>query len=574
MKKLINDPQDVVREMLEGIAWAHPEISLLEGETVALRTVLPQTVAVVSGGGSGHEPAHAGYVGDGMLTAAVCGDVFASPSVDTILDTIRTVRSPAGVLLIVKSYTGDRLNFALAAELARAEGIDVATVTVSDDVALAADGESAGRRGLAGTVLVHKIAGAAAAAGAPLEEVAREAEAAAAAVGTMGVALGSCTVPAAGTPSFQLGDGELELGLGIHGEPGVRRVPAEPAEGLIATLLEQIVTDRGLTAGARVALLVNGLGGTPPMELAIVTRGCAQWLAERGLVLERVWTGNFLTALEMPGCSLSLLPVDDAVLARIDAPTTAPAWPAQHVGRPARTIGRTAKRTEPARAAHTDAARANGARETLRGPIERVCSTLVGAEPELTAMDREVGDGDLGISLQRGSEAVQRDYSGYDDTAAGVLRGMASTVRRAIGGTSGPLYAVLLMRAATVIEEAETDGTFPPADAWARALAEGTEELGRLGGAKVGDRTMLDALVPAAEALREALTDGEDARAALARAVEAADKGATATAQLAPRRGRSSYLGERALGHPDPGAVAVVRWLSALLDGVPSPSER
>ncbi|MFE4263740.1 dihydroxyacetone kinase family protein [Streptomyces sp. NPDC056883] len=569
MKKLINDPQHVVREMLEGIAWSHPEISLLDGETVAVRSDLPRTVAVVSGGGAGHEPAHVGYVGEGMLTAAICGDVFASPSVDTVLDTVRTVQSPAGVLLIVKSYTGDRLNFGLAAELARAEGIDVRTVTVGDDVALAADGESAGRRGLAGTVLVHKVAGAAAAAGATLDEVAREAEAVAAAVGTMGVALGPCTVPAAGRPNFELGADDLELGLGIHGEPGVRRVPVEPADRLVATLLEQIVTDRSLTAGDRVALLVNGLGGTPPMELAIVTRGCAHWLAERGLVLERVWTGSFLTALEMPGCSLSVLPVDDAVLARLDAPTTAPAWPAQHQGRAARAVGRVSKRTRPDTTGHVGSDRTNGAREALRGHVENVCRTLSEAEPELTAMDREVGDGDLGTSLLRGSEAVLRDYNTYGDTAAAVLRGMAATVRRAIGGTSGPLYAVLLMRAAAVIEEAEAAGAAPSAEAWSRALAEGTNELARLGGAQVGDRTMIDALVPAAEALRDALAKGCDGRTALTRAVEAANFSSAATATLVPRRGRSSYLGDRALGHPDPGAVAVARWLTALLDSPP-----
>ncbi|MBC9717522.1 dihydroxyacetone kinase subunit DhaK [Streptomyces sp. TRM66268-LWL] len=565
MKKLINDAQQVVRDTLEGLAWAHPEIALLEGETVAVRAHRTDTVAIVSGGGSGHEPAHAGYVGEGMLTAAVCGDVFASPSVDTILDTIRTVAGPSGVLLIVKSYTGDRLNFGLAAELARAEGIAVRTVTVGDDVALAADGESAGRRGLAGTVLVHKIAGAAAAAGASLDEVAREAEAAAAAVGTMGVALGSCTVPAAGRPGFELSDGELELGLGIHGEAGVRRVPAAPAATLVATLLEQITADRGLKAGDRVALLVNGLGGTPPMELSIVTRDCAAWLADRGLVLERVWTGDFLTALEMPGVSLSVLPVDDAMLARLDAPAETPAWPAAHLGRPAREVTTVAKAVAPERAGDDDRG-VTGGRAALRGPVAGVCAALTEAEAHLTALDREVGDGDLGISLLRGSEAILRDYDTYGDSPAAVLRGMAASVRRAIGGTSGPLYAVLLVKAAAALEGEQHPSADAWADAWADALAAGTEQLARLGGAKQGDRTMLDALLPAAAAFRTALSEGLDGETALARAVEAADKGAAATAEVTARRGRSSYLGERALGHPDPGAVAVALWLAALAE--------
>ncbi|MFF5970022.1 dihydroxyacetone kinase family protein [Streptomyces sp. NPDC012769] len=581
MKKLINEPRNAVQEMVEGLALAHPGVALLDGSTTVVRDGhRPDRVAVVSGGGSGHEPAHAGYVGPGMLTAAVCGDTFTSPSVDAVLDALRATRTEAGTLLIVKNYTGDRLNFGLAAELARAEGIDTRTVLVADDVALGADATATGRRGLAGTVLVHKIAGAAAEAGASLDQVAAEARAVAEAVGTMGVALGSCTVPANGRPTFTLGDDEIEWGLGIHGEPGVRRASLESADELARRLLERVATDRGLVRGDRVALLVNGLGGTPPMELSIVTRSCVRWLAAQGFVLERVWTGEFLTALEMPGCSVSLLRVDDATLSRLDAPALAPAWPAAHLGRPAGEIRRVARPEVPRSAAEagtgagtsapavqTTAAAGTagaGARPTLAGPVEAVCRALVAAEPELTALDAAVGDGDLGQSLLRAAEAIRRDHPGYGEDPADVLRGMAASVRRAVGGTSGPLYAVLLLRAAAVLERDADGRARPPAPVWARALAEGAAEVGRLGGASVGDRTMLDALVPAAESLRTALAEGTPPRAALRLASEAAEKGAAATASLAPRLGRSSYLGERALGHPDPGATAVARWLSAL----------
>src|SRR5260221_837918 len=294
VKKLINSPRHVVREMLEGSVDFVPHQALLEDENVVIRAGLPtrsgRSVAVLSGADSGHEPAHAGYVGPGLLTAAVAGDVFTSPSVDAVLAAIRAVSGPAGAVLVVKNYTGDRLNFGLAAELAIAEGIPVEIVVVSDDVALRDTVERARRRGIAGTIFIPKIAGAAAALGRPLVEVAETARAAAAVLGTMGVALGACTVPAVGRPGFALGDEEIELGLGIHGEKGVRRSAMQSADLLVATLLEAIVADLALKRGDRVALLVNGLGGTPPMELAIVGRHALAVLRGRGIQVERGWT--------------------------------------------------------------------------------------------------------------------------------------------------------------------------------------------------------------------------------------------------------------------------------------------
>ncbi|HCV79163.1 MAG TPA: dihydroxyacetone kinase subunit DhaK, partial [Pseudomonas sp.] len=331
MKKLINSPTTVVRELLEGLVSLDPGLALLAEEQVILRQPLAaaggRPVAVISGGGSGHEPAHAGYVGEGMLTAAVAGDVFTSPSVDAVLAAIRAAAGPAGALLVVKNYTGDRLNFGLAAELARSEGIPVETVLVADDAALRHTVAPERRRGIAGTVLIHKLAGAAAAAGRPLGEVAALARAASAELRSMGVALGACTVPAVGHPGFQLADDEVEWGLGIHGEQGVERGPRLGADATVARLLDTLIEDGGYPKGTRLALLVNGLGATPPLELALVARAALSQLRERGLVVERAWTGTFLSALDMPGCSLSLLPVDEACLALLDAPTQARAWP-------------------------------------------------------------------------------------------------------------------------------------------------------------------------------------------------------------------------------------------------------
>lgn len=405
MKKLVNNPRDVVREMLEGLADLHPGLALLAEENVILRAHLPPTadrpVAVLSGGGGGHEPAHGGYVGQGMLTAAVAGDVFTSPSVDAVLAAIRHAAGPRGAVLIVKNYTGDRLNFGLAAELATAEGIQSRVVIVADDVALRDTVAPGQRRGIAGTVFVHKIAGAAAASGLTLDAVVAEAEAAAVAVGTMGVALGACTVPAAGKPGFTLGEDEMELGLGIHGEQGVRRAPIAAANSVVDTILDTVIADMALGGGTRVALLVNGLGGTPPMELAIVARHALDSLGKRCLKVERAWAGNFMTALEMPGMSLSLLKLDDGRLARLDSIVTAPAWPGGgHVS--ARKVVPTTG-TKPPPSAGTTAP----AMPELQGVALAVAAAFEREEGSLTALDSRAGDGDLGISMARGAAAIR-----------------------------------------------------------------------------------------------------------------------------------------------------------------------
>jgi len=571
MKKLINRPEAVVEEMIEGLVAVHPGLRRLEGRSVIVRAGSGESggrrVALISGGGSGHEPAHAGYVGPGMLDAAVLGDVFTSPSTDAVLAAIRAVAGPAGVLLIVKNYTGDRLNFGLAAEIARGEGIAVEVAVVADDAALAASTGLAGARGLAGTVLVHKVAGAAAEAGASLAGVAAEARAAASAVATMGVALSPCTVPAAGTPGFALGESEVELGLGIHGEPGVRRVPIGPADSFVDTLLATILDRLGPEAGDRVALLVNGLGGTPAMELAVVARRAVSGLESRGLAVVRAYAGTFLSAIEMAGVSLSVLLVDDARLARLDAPTGAPAWP--NASSTPRHRGTTAV-PDPAPGPPPPAAPGPPTTATGRalGAALRASATaLIDATAHLTTLDQAVGDGDLGLSLARGSRAAVEALPSYplDDPPA-ALRALGQTLREALGGTSGPLYATLALAVAGRLESAPSTGD--PA-AWADAFAAGCGRVGEVGGASPGDRTMLDALVPASEALTAALTSGQPPAAALVAAAEAAEAGAEATASLPPRRGRSSYLGDRAIGHPDPGAVAVAIWLRAIARSLP-----
>jgi dihydroxyacetone kinase len=572
LKKLINRPDAVVEEMVEGLVAVYPGLRRVPGQTVLVRSDLPdaarRSVAIISGGGSGHEPAHAGYVGRGMLSAAVAGDVFTSPSPDAVLAAIREVAGPRGVLLIVKNYTGDRLNFGLAAELARAEGIAVEVAFVADDVALAGSSGLAGPRGLAGTVLVHKVAGAAAEAGATLAEVAGEARAAAGAVRTMGVALSACTVPALGRPSFLLGEAEIELGLGIHGEPGVGRQQIGDASTLVDKLLGAILADPALDGLTRAALLVNNLGGTTTMELAIVARRAIEVLEGRGVAVERAYVGTFLSALEMAGVSLSVLKVDDARLARLDAPTTAPAWPNAAATPRSRSKGTAAVQEVPSPAPPAAPPR-TPVGISLEAAIRAAAGALIEAEPRLTELDRAVGDGDLGISLTRGSRAVLEALPAcpLDDPAA-TLHTLGMILQRAMGGTSGPLYAVLCLRAASRLHQG-------PADefrTWIESFRAGCEGIADLGGAEEGERTMLDALLPAARTL----SSGQAMPDALHAAASAAEAGAEATAQMSPRRGRSSYLGARTLGHPDPGAVAVAIWLRAVDDAIarrPTPGD-
>jgi dihydroxyacetone kinase len=567
MKKLINDISNVVPDMLDGLAAFNPGLTLLQDSTIIVRADAQAAaargeVALISGGGSGHEPAHGGYVGPGMLSAAVAGEVFTSPSTDAVLDAIRSVAGPAGVLLIVKNYTGDRFNFGLAAEIARAEGIAVEMAIVADDVALSAHGAHAGRRGLAGTVFVHKIAGAAAAEGLPLNDVANAARMAAKSLGTMGVALTPCTVPAAGKPGFTLADDEIEWGLGIHGEPGVERGALEPADAIVERLLAKIIDDLSVKAGDRVALLVNNLGGTPSSELSIVAGSALRALASRHINVERAWSGTFLSALEMAGVSLTLMRVDSQRLAWLDAPATTTAWPASS-GR----VAQVALKQAPAAPVAPSGARLS--RESaLRRVIDSVCARLLEAEPLLTEMDQRVGDGDLGISMSRAARSILQEIDSYpSETSPGdVLRTMSATIRRVVGGTSGPLYAVMLLRAAAVLGQSRE----PTAKDWSAAFSAAVDGVMELGGAHPGDRTMVDALQPAAHALQSALNAGISTTMddALKAAADAATQGAASTASMSPRLGRSSYVGDRALGFVDPGAHAVALWLAAIREAL------
>jgi dihydroxyacetone kinase len=472
-----------------------------------------------------------------MLAAAVSGDIFASPSVDAVLAGILAATGEAGCLLVVKNYTGDRLNFGLAAERARALGLDVEMVIVADDIAI----EGAPRpRGIAGTLFVHKVAGHLARAGAPLSEVKAAAERVARAVVSIGVSLTTCNIPGQAAPP-RIGPEEIELGLGIHGEPGAAVVPVAPIRELAKTMttkLEQALDGRGAPR-APLALLINDLGGVPPIEMALVTRAVLSAMTrEVGLI---VGPDRLMTSLDMKGFSISALPLDPE-LERALSSTVAPrAWPP-----PRRVTTMTALPLPAPLAPRRWVPSSHAAR---RAALERICATVVRMAPELDALDARVGDGDTGTTLATAARALvsELDRLPFADPPS-LCQAISEELSRVMGGSSGILLAIFVAAVGAKVGD-------PPC--WALALREGLVRLQDYGGARLGDRTMLDALGPAIAAFE---AGGMDDAARAARA------GADATASLAKAHaGRASYVpAERLRGVPDPGAVVVAAVFEAL----------
>ncbi|BFG33248.1 hypothetical protein CerSpe_195220 [Prunus speciosa] len=576
-KKLINDPNDVVTEFIEGLVETYPGLQYLDGfpqVKVVLRADVSggtyDKVAVISGGGSGHEPAHAGFVGEGMLTAAICGDVFASPPVDSVLAGIRAVTGPMGCLLIVKNYTGDRLNFGLAAEEAKSEGYKVETVIVGDDCALPPPRGIAGRRGLAGTILIHKIAGAAAAAGLSLADVAAEARRASEMVGTMGVALSVCTLPGRVTPD-RVGPGKMELGLGIHGEPGAAVADLQPVDVIVSHVLKQILSPETnyvpITRGSRVVLMVNGLGATPVMELVIASgKAVPKLQLEHGLAVDRVYTGSFMTSLDMAGFSISIMKADQAILQRLDAATKAPHWPVGVDGN--HPPAKIPVPLPPSRSTKSDEslgrpAQLNAQGQILEVAIEAAAHAVKKLRDNLNEWDSKVGDGDCGSTIYRGAAAVLEDMQNYPlNDATETVNEIGSSVRRVMGGTSGILYTIFC-KAAYAQLKASTQGVVTSKN-WAEALEASIAAVSKYGGASAGYRTLLDALIPASAVLQERLKAGDDPATAFLLSSEAALDGAESTKHMQAQAGRSSYIsGEILASVPDPGAMAAASWYRA-----------
>ncbi|PFD40329.1 dihydroxyacetone kinase subunit DhaK [Bacillus cereus] len=332
MKKFINSPEEVVRDMIDGMLFAHSDkLQNMPETNIIIRANSPfeGKVAIVSGGGSGHEPAHMGFVGEGMLDAAVIGEIFTSPTPDQILKAIQKVDTGSGVLLIVKNYSGDIMNFEMAAEMAEAQGIPIATVIVNDDIAIDNSSHTMRRRGISGTIFVHKIAGAMAEKGASLKEVEDVANKVIANIRSMGMALKTCTIPGAGTVGYKIGENEIEVGIGIHGEPGTHRISMIAANKMAELLLEHILSDMQLKIGDKVAVMVNGLGGTPLMELYILNKMINIILNKIGIDICKTYVGEYMTTIDMAGFSITLLKLDEQLTALLNDPANTTNWRVQ-----------------------------------------------------------------------------------------------------------------------------------------------------------------------------------------------------------------------------------------------------
>lgn len=567
MKKFINSPEDVERQVVDGYVKAYPTIIAKAADDIVVRAQRKAgKVALVSGGGMGHEPAHLGYVGYGMLDAAVGGAIYTSPAVDRVEAAIEAVApGSAGVLLVIKNYTGDVVNFKMAAETARDAGVDIDYVVVDDDVAVKDSSFTVGRRGVAGTCFVHKCAGAAAEAGESLAEVKRVAEKVIANVRTMGVAIEPCTAPAAGKPGFTLADDEMEMGVGIHGEPGVRRAAMEPADAMVDEILAAILGDLDY-AGSRVALMVNGAGGTPPYELAIVANRAHDVLAERGIAVARTYMGPFMTSLEMRGFSITLLRLDEELEGLLGAPAHAVAWtegdaPAAaepQVAAPA--VNASAAAVEPL--VPTDAApSADPSAALVARALHAIADAMDAHKDELTELDMPIGDSDHGINMARGFDAVRELLPGLAGADASMMVNKAAmTIISKVGGSSGPLYGTLMRKMAREFKDCQKISLAE----FARGLKSGIAGIEELAGGAPGDKTMLDAMVPALRSLEDSLDRGISGAEALEAAARAAADGAEATIPLVARKGRASYLGERSVGHKDPGATSFAYIMAAI----------
>lgn len=576
-KKLINDPENIIAEMIEGMIGAHPDMLRVEGETgravVAVEGPRDGKVGIVIGGGSGHEPAFAGYVGRGLADAAAVGNVFASPSPAHIAEAARAADGGVGVLMLYGNYTGDVLNFTMAAEDLAQDGMAVRHVAVADDVASAPLERRFERRGIAGDFFVFKAAGAAADLGEPLDRVEALARAANDATRSIGVALSPCSLPQTGKPNFTIGDEDMEIGMGLHGEPGIRRQKLAPADTVTDELMDALLRELDLAAGSRVAVLVNGLGATSQIELYLVFRRVKQRLDAFGVTIHASWVGEYATSLEMAGASVTLMKLDDTLQTLLDHPCRTPALV---VGAFEKTDGggarsRKTERVSDSRDTVQDKPRilvteGDITPAVFKAMMDNVGEQIIAEKNWLSELDGVIGDGDHGVTMEIGWKAVRKalDDAQDDETIEGLCKRMAKAFLDAVGASSGPLYATAFLRAGTAVSHRlNLDGAGMAE--WLAAACQGIRDRGR---AEPGDKTMIDAWVPAVEAAQAAATAGGSSLSVLVAARDGSEAGMKATAAMESRRGRSAKLGERSVGHIDPGAASTFVTLRAMEDAL------
>lgn len=603
MKKIINTPETFVYDMCHGIAKAHPELEFVEKYKIVKKAVVnTDKVSLISGGGSGHEPAHAGFVGKGMLDAAVCGDVFASPSQIQVYNALKLTKSSKGTLMIIKNYSGDCMNFNNGAALAKDDGINVDAVYVNDDIAVKDSLYTVGRRGVAGTMLVHKCAGAAAEMGKSLPEVKAAAQKVIDNVRSFGFAFTSCTVPAAGTPTFDIGADEMEFGVGIHGEPGRFREKIDYSDGkfadnLAARIVKDLIEDLALKAGEEIVLLINGFGGSPLQELYLLNNSVNAVLTNAGIKIHKNIVGNYMTSIDMAGASITVLRLDADTKELIDYPVSTPAltWGGaltEEAAAAQEAIKAIAKALNitPCAVAPKAEVKAAAVEEVKAEETYTVKGTAaIGKTVNTAAMvdivnfmsdviiENEVafckadscGDGDFGMSVAKGFKQLKADWASRKKGNVGeFLVSCSEIIMEYCGGASGPIWGSAFRYAGKKAEGKEEITLADFADLM-QAAVKGVQETGERSfgrGAVVGDKTLIDALVPAADSFSASAKAGKSIKDAMVDAAKAAVDGAEFTKTIAARMGRAGTVGERSIGFPDAGAYGVGVIFTAIAD--------
>lgn len=594
MKKIMNTPETFVYDMCHGLAKAHPELEFVEKYKIVKKVdINDDKVSIISGGGSGHEPAHAGFVGKGMIDCAVCGDVFASPSQVQVYNAIKQCATDKGVLLVIKNYSGDCMNFNNAMSDAQDDGIKVDAVYVNDDIAVKDSLYTVGRRGVAGTVLVHKCAGAAAEQGKSLEEVKAVANKVIENVRSFGFAFTSCTVPAAGHPTFEIGDDEMEFGVGIHGEPGRFREKIDYSKGTFADdlskrIVKDLIEDLGIKKGEDVVLLINGFGGSPLQELYILNNSVNKALDEAGIKIHRTIVGNFMTSIDMAGASITVLRADSEIKALIDYPVSTPAltWGAamdasaeaavEAMKAISKALGVTpveaasCEKKGKKKAAQNADDDANAVYEvkgkavigeTINLPafvkiVEKMADVIIENEVPFCEAD-QMGDGDFGMSIAKGFKQLKADWATRKKGDIGqFLVSCSEIIKEYCGGASGPIWGSAFKYAGKAMEGKQEvnlkDIAFLFMEANRGVFETGKKSFGK--GADIGDKTLVDALKPCALALTKAAEEGKKLQQGLDLGAKAAHEGAEATKSHVASLGRAGTVGERSIGFPDAGA--------------------
>lgn len=557
MTRLFDDPATFTEDMLAGFLDANSQYVVgVPGGVVRAAETPAGKVAVVVGGGSGHYPAFCGVVGHGFADGAVVGNIFTSPSAREAASVARAAHNDAGVLFITGNYAGDVMNFGLAVTQLRAEGIDARYLPVTDDIASAAPQDIAKRRGIAGDFTVFRCAGAAAEERMAIDDVERVAVKANAATRTLGVAFDGCTMPGADRPLFVVADGQMDLGLGIHGEPGVSSHRMPTAAELADLLVAGVLAEKPAGASGRIAVILNGLGRTKYEELFVVWRTVATRLAESGHTVVEPEVGELVTSLDMAGCSLTVMWLDDELERLWTAPCDTPAYRKGGVVAPAgvrRSDGASGAASQNVVSGDSASRRVGDA---VAQGISRIAAQMLAAEQELGRIDAVAGDGDHGRGMVKGTAAAAAAAAAAVTSgggAASVLTAAGEAWAARAGGTSGVLWGAALAAAAAQLGDAGLPGD----RAVAAALRAGHDALMTLGGAERGDKTMLDALGPFVESVENAVSDGTDWRTAWIASAEIAQKAAAATAELRPKIGRARPLADRSVGTPDAGAISL-----------------